>query len=132
MTPNIPNIELYVLVRDGFNIKSNLEGGKVSTRLLSDIVESKILHDNTPVGIVVTDWFNFSLYRMAGRYVSGTRERKPSTTYWSFLPHPGPTSTVSSPYFQRVSLLPRSAHSVAKACAGAELTQSLGKVGTHS
>ena len=24
-----------------------------------------IRHDNTPVGIVVTDWFNLSLYRIA-------------------------------------------------------------------
>lgn len=55
LSSDIPYIEFHVLIRHSLHIKTNCES------LLS---ESGIINDtkkHAPVGIVVTDWFNFSL-----------------------------------------------------------------------
>ena len=60
--------------------------------------------DDVPVGIVVTDWFIFSLYRMAEAIpVSTISVMNGPNTYLSCQLHPNPTSTIASLFhLQRV------------------------------
>jgi hypothetical protein len=56
----IPNIKLDILIRHGLYVEADC--GSV---LIKKIKESAGCLVNAPVGIVVTDWFSLSLYKIA-------------------------------------------------------------------
>ena len=108
---DIPDVEPHVLVCYSLDVKADCCGrgarsgvsGVRSRRGYSSAVSNHL-----PVGMVVTDWLSFSLYRMAARCGQHTRRRRrTSPTHWSFLRHPDPTSTTASPCSQRSSLVRR-------------------------
>ena len=106
LASNVPNIEPNVLVCDGLDIETDCGGETQRRKVVSMRRVVGPQRDDTPVGIVVTDWFSFNLYKMAVQCFRDSSGDVCRFTHWSFQLHPDPTSTVSSPYFQRVSLLP--------------------------
>jgi hypothetical protein len=60
----VPDIELDVLIRDRLNVEADY--GSQSKRVrMGGLCVCTGLDNNAPVGIVVTDWFSLSLYKIA-------------------------------------------------------------------
>ena len=105
---NVPDIETHVLVCYSLNVEANW-----GTQHTASNVASAIRHAWTnvgirlPVGIVVTDWLSFNLYRIARvKYSETPSSMKLLYTYWSFRQHRDPTSTTASPCSRTASLRP--------------------------